>query len=210
MNQVTPTPRHDWRQAPRGTTPSPLHRILGRPVVLRSELTGQDCDRLRTYAMRVVPKICCEELDAFFVALISDSDVLWSLFRPTPRTVFNFGRTEIAHYLPFDRAIKAAERAQKSGILAPHERAAAWVAGFAWSIGSYAAACPCLKVSKPPATMRALLLEEPLKDLRQSNPLLGGTLAAALGCASSEDLDPEQVSRIAAAARTANLDVRVG
>lgn len=208
-DQAAPVPRPDWRHAPRGTAPSPLQRILGRPVVLRSELTQRDYDRLRTHAMRMVPQIGCEDLDAFFLDLIADDDVLWALFRPTPKTVFSMGRTEIVQHLPFDRAIKAAGRAQKSGVLLPHERAAAWAAGFALAIGAFAAACPCLKESRTFATLRAALLAEPLKQLRRRNSPLASTLGAALGCEGGDECDPGQVSRIAAAARTANLDSRM-
>lgn len=212
MNQLrTNSPASlDWRRAPRATpTPSPLHRLIGRAIVLRSDLAEPDLHRLRTHAMRMVPPLGCEELDDFFVSMLADDDTLWSLFRPMPHTAFSMGRKEIVQTLPFDRALKAGGRAQTSELLLPHERAAAWLAGFAWSIGAYAAACPCLKLQQAPAALRALLLEEPLAQLKRRNAALGRTLAAALGCGDGDESDAGQVARIAAAARTANLDARV-
>lgn len=202
-------PRNDWRRAPRATpTPSPLQRLIGRAVSQRSDLSESDKVKLRVHALRMVPALGCKELDDFFINMIADEDVLWALFRPQPKRVTIMGQPELINFLPFDKALKAGQRARTSELLLPHERPAAWVAGFAWSIGTYAAACPCLNLPQRPAGLRALLLEEPLGKLKRCNPALGSTLAAALGCGDGEDCDPAQVGRIGAAGRLANLEAR--
>lgn len=195
----------DWRRGHRALPQSPLYPILGRHVFELSQLNEAGLNRLRRHALIKTPRLDCGDMDSFFVDLIADTEILWSLFRPTPRYVVLQGRDVLRKELPFDSALKAADRAYRSQLLQPHERAPAWLAGFAWSVGANAAARACLGAIEPASKLRSLLLEEPLANLGRRNAPLARTLAAALECADMDECDVAQVARISTAARSANL-----
>jgi hypothetical protein len=116
--------------------------------------------------------------------------------------------------IPMAEAMRAATQAAAMGLIKPHERALVHLATMVYPCGLFF----CALVDQHPsavgpqfhevALMRSMLLERPLKLLKGQHIGMGNTLAAVLGLAySAEDVDLEQVSRLATAVHLANARI---
>ena len=100
-------------------------------------------------------------------------------------------------------------------LIQPEERHLVSVAAFLYPCSLFhLSRIEALSLTKPPIptldaidTMRALLLEESLHRLRCRHAGLGNTLAAVLGLPHDDDVNTDQVTRMAAAVYLANLKV---
>ena len=117
--------------------------------------------------------------------------------------------------IPMAAAMRAATQAAAMGLIKPHERALVHLATIVYPCGLFFCAhldAPHALAMEPQfhevALMRSMLLELPLKKLKGQHIGMGNTLAAVLGQAySAEDVDLEQVSRLATAVHLANARI---
>ena len=117
--------------------------------------------------------------------------------------------------LPLEAARRAGLHAQSMSLIQPEERHLVNVAAFLYPCSLFhLSRIEALSLTKPPIptfeaidTMRALLLEESLHRLRCRHAGLGNTLAAVLGLPHDDDVNTDQVTRMAAAVCLANLKV---
>lgn len=117
--------------------------------------------------------------------------------------------------IPMAEAMQAASQAAAMELIKPHERALVRLATIVYPCGLFF----CAHLDDPHALavgpqfhevalMRSMLLEQPLKVLKGQHRGMGNTLAAVLGLAhSAEDVDLEQVSRLATAVHLANARI---
>ena len=116
--------------------------------------------------------------------------------------------------IPMAAAMRAATQAAAMGLIKPHERALVHLATIVYPCGLFFCAMVDQHASAvgpqfhEVALMRSMLLEQPLKKLKGQHLGMGNTLAAVLGLAySAEDVDLEQVSRLATAVHLANARI---
>lgn len=123
--------------------------------------------------------------------------------------------SDLSTVIPMAAAMRAASQAAAMGLIKPHERALVHLATMVYPCGLFF----CAYLDDPHALavgpqfhevalMRSMLLELPLKNLKGRHTAMGNTLAAVLGLAhSAEDVDLEQVSRLATAVHLANARI---
>ncbi len=124
-------------------------------------------------------------------------------------------RSGLPTLIPMAMAMRAASQAAAMELIKPHERALVHLATMVYPCGLFF----CAYLDDPHASavgpqfhevalMRSMLLELPLKKLKGRHTAMGNTLAAVLGLAhSAEDVDLEQVSRLATAVYLANARI---
>ncbi|WP_041388226.1 hypothetical protein [Polaromonas sp. JS666] len=124
-------------------------------------------------------------------------------------------RSDLPTLIPMAMAMRAASRAAAMELIKPHERPLVHLATMVYPCGLFF----CAYLDDPHALavgpqfhevalMRSMLLELPLKKLKGRHTAMGNTLAAVLGLAhSAEDVDLEQVSRLATAVHLANARI---
>ncbi|MFC5522612.1 hypothetical protein [Polaromonas jejuensis] len=123
--------------------------------------------------------------------------------------------SDLPTVIPMAAAMRAATQAAAMELIKPHERALVHLATIVYPCGLFF----CAHLDDPHALavgpqfhqvalMRSMLLEQPLKKLKGRHTAMGNTLAAVLGLAySAEDVDLEQVSRLATAVHLANARI---
>lgn len=116
--------------------------------------------------------------------------------------------------IPMAEAMRAATQAAAMAMIKPHERALVHLATIVYPCGLFFCEMVDQQASAvgrqfhEVALMRSMLLEQPLKILKGLHIGMGNTLAAVLGLAySAEDVDLEQVSRLATAVHLANTRI---
>lgn len=201
------TPRRAVRTVP---TIPPLQSILSTPIEGAEFSPGQIVE-LSRYILRTLPTLPGDDLNGFLYTLFNDGSVVTAYMRTLEvREVDGFRL-----YLPFDLAWQAGVRAHGSELLLPHEKPLAWVGAFAYSAGRFvrsnpehggASAAHALDAQQA-RYMRYLVLADALNNLRKRNSAMGETLAVALGLTNSHECDPDQVARIGAAVRLANMRI---
>lgn len=193
-----------------GPMTPPLQSILSTPLE-GDDFTRSQITELSRYIQRTLPMLAGEDLNLFLNTLFEDRTMV---------SVFMRGR-EVHEdcgsrfHLPFDLAWQAGVRAHGSALLLPHEKPLAWVGAFAYSGGLFLCADPIHRPdigndamdAKRVRNMRYLVLAEAFHVLRGRNNAVGETLAAAMGLMNTQDCDPDQIARIGAAVRLANLRI---
>lgn len=123
-------------------------------------------------------------------------------------------RSDLPTVIPMAAAMRAAGQAAAMGLIKPHERALVHLATIVYPCGLFFCDMVDQRASAvgpqfhEVALMRSMLLEQPLKKLKGRHTGMGNTLAAVLGLAhSADDVDLEQVSRLATAVHLANVKV---
>jgi hypothetical protein len=116
--------------------------------------------------------------------------------------------------IPMAEAMRAATQAAAIELIKPHERALVHLATIVYPCGLFFCEMIDQQASAvgrqfpEVALMRSMLLEQPLKVLKGLHIGMGNTLAAVLGLTYSvEDVDLEQVSRIATVVHLANIRI---
>jgi hypothetical protein len=117
--------------------------------------------------------------------------------------------------LPLEAAQRAGKQAQRMAIIPSEERHLVRVAAFLYPcslfhlsrIETLSGTVPPIPTFEAIDTMRALLLEQSLHRLRVRHARLGNTLAAALGLPHDDDVNIDQVTRMATAVYLANLEI---
>lgn len=193
-----------------------LTEILGVPAD-PERFSDAQLDHLRRYAVAAAPSLSCKELDAFIGELFLVPEVVTAYFRPvTVHDPVN-PREPVRQMLPFELAIAAAAKAARMPGLAPHERAMAWVAGYSFPSGMFAAADPSMRASaearrmrclSDEQTLRAVLLRDAVRRMRSRNAALGNTFAAVMDIGADDDCDREQLARLTAAVRLAVVGIQ--
>lgn len=171
------------------------------------EFTAAQLDRLRHFVACNLPFDLGPRLSTFVERLLATPEVAAAYFRPTV-VGDDAGGSRSRLVLPYDLAIAAAQKACKMDCLLPQERLAAWAAAFASPCGFFVARDvvssrpsemvePALK--RDHEQLRALLLEEPLRELRRASAPMANTLAAVFSGSADEDCGRDQVARISTA-----------
>ena len=156
-----------------------------------------------------LPDIPQADYDAFAHALVANEDLVSCYFEP--QVIASGGRCE--QILPLEAALRAGRRAASMSVLLPHERQVAHLAAFLQPCGLFlcaqASTIEALGIrsldSRRCTAARYILLVDAIAVLRRANPGLGSTLGAVLQVEGGDDVDPDQVARIATAARLATL-----
>jgi hypothetical protein len=195
-------------------------RAVSSPTSMRytsSQLhpSATEIDRCRYDIHTRMPQTAIGALNLFLCDLFADDD----LVRAYLLQVGSTSQAGLTSTMPLDLSERAADRAGTySGLLHRLERELAAVAAFVQSCGFYwcarqqALSGHSGPVAVSPRTYRSRiavaqreLLQEPLRQLRRSQPELGNTLAQVLGIDHCGDVDPQQVARIQAALSTAQM-----
>ena len=161
-------------------------------------------------------------LEKFIHDVFEDECVVNAYFfaKCKPHLVVGVGQTNgdsslLSSVLPVEAAGLAGVRARAMKLIQPEERHLAQVASFVYPSGLFYLSHlnTVLGIGSPvPAfshidEMRQMLLEDALHKLRSRHPKLGNTLAAVLGLPHDDDIDEDQVARVAAAVYLANVKV---
>ena len=156
-----------------------------------------------------LPDIPQAGYDAFAHALVESGDLVSCYFEP--QVIDVGGRRE--PLLPLEAAMRAGRRAASMSVVLPHERQVAYLAALLQPCGLFL----CAQASTIEAlgirsldnrrcnAARYILLVDAIAVLRRANPGLGSTLGAVLQVEGGDDVDPDQVARIATAVRLATL-----
>lgn len=193
-----------------GPMTPPLQSILSTPLE-GDDFTRSQITELSRYIQRTLPMLPGEDLNLFLNTLFEDRTMV-SVFMRGREVHEDHGSR---FHLPFDLAWQAGVRAHGSALLLSHEKPLAWVGAFAYSGGLFLCADPVYRESSradpmDPSrirNMRYLVLAEAFHVLRSRNNAVGETLAAAMGLMNTQDCDPDQIARIGAAVRLANLRI---
>ena len=178
--------------------------------------SATEIDRCRHDIHTRMPQTTIGALNQFLCDLFADDDLIKAYLLQVGATSSSAG---VAPTMPLDLSERAADWAGTySGLLHRLEREVAAVAAFVQSCGFYwcarqqALSGHSGPVAVSPRTYRSRiavaqreLLQEPLRQLRRSQPELGNTLAQVLGIDHCGDVDPQQVARIQAALGTAQM-----
>ena len=165
--------------------------------------------------------------EAFIESVFSDQSVMAAYLLPKPVEGIEYADmtaevgselNEKPQWIPMAVMTRAAGQSLSMGLIRPFERCLTHLATMLYPCGLFychyvAQAFPERGQGKPfhfdeVAVMRGLLLESPLRKLKARNPALANTLAAVLGLPYEvQDVNEEQVARIASAVCLANLKV---
>lgn len=192
---------------------SPLAQVLG-PGAKFQTLSDAQMNCLRRHVIDAAPVRPGSALELFLWELFVDDQVVLAYFRPTALQLSASSRIA-AKTLPFEHAVRAADRAASLGSLPPHERMLAWVAAFVWPCGIFYENKPAANAARRTEALfdtrdatRACLLERALRQLRQRDAALGQTLAAVLDAAGSDSADADQLARVASAVYLGCLEIQ--
>ncbi len=212
MHKPTPsrslhTPQHHNHQV--GPVPGARARLPGLPSL------SQMLDPTRPLYDEPMP-------EAFVKKFLGNQAVVEAYFHPKVIT----GLTSISDparppalpslttVIPMAEAMRAANRAAALALIKPHERALVHLATMVYPCGLFFCelddqhTSPMGRTFHEVALMRSMLLEQPMKVLKGLDIGMGNTMAAVLGHAySAEDVDQEQVSRLATAVHLANTRI---
>jgi hypothetical protein len=159
-------------------------------------------------------------IEEFVQGVFSDQSIVDAYFFPKPITgLMNAAELHTSGsasaWIPLEVASRAAAQAQMMGLIRPYERRLTHLGTFLYPCGLFH--CARIEVlsgqeNTVPSfeqieTMRGLLLEESLRRLKTHHQGLPSTLAAVLGLPHDEDINEEQVARIASAVYLANVKV---
>lgn len=171
------------------------------------QFTATQLERLRHYVACNLPFSLGPRLTAFIGTLLASPEIAAAYFRPTV-VGDDAGRAQSRLVFPYDLAAAAARKACRMDCLLPQERSVAWVAAFASPCGFFVARDVVsprpfdmvqLALREDYDQLRALLVEEPLRQLRRADAPVADLLAAALSGSADDGCDGEQVARVATA-----------
>ena len=185
--------------------PKELPREMRRPLILQA----------------LQPSCANPLIRAFIGDVFEDESVLDAYFFPkqvsrnVPATFAMPNGPAMETLVPLEVARRAGLHAQSMSLVQPQERDLVHVAAFLYPCSLFhLSRIEALSGPNPPIptfdaveTMRALLLEESSHRLRCKHAGLGNTLAAVLGLPHDDDVQADQVTRLAAAVYLANLKV---
>ena len=176
----------------------------------------------RPLILQALQSSCANPLiQAFIGYVFEDESALDAYFFPKQVSRYSRGTSAADDgsagecLLPLEVGRRAGLHAQSMSLIQPQERHLVHVAAFLYPCSLFhMSRIEALSLTVPPIptfdaidTMRALLLEESLHRLRCRHAGLGNTLAAVLGLPHDDDVNSDQVTRMAAAVYLANLKV---
>ncbi|MEO8388006.1 hypothetical protein [Polaromonas sp.] len=187
------------------TAPAQVPKEMRRPLILQA----------------LQPSCAHPLIQAFIGYVFEDESALDAYFFPKqvsrhmPATSAMPNGPAVETLVPLEVARYAGLHAQSMSLVQPQERQLVNVATFLYPCSLFhLSRIDALSGPNPPVptfdaveTMRALLLEESLHRLRCKHAGLGKTLAAVLGLPHDDDVQTDQVARLAAAVYLANLKV---
>jgi hypothetical protein len=158
----------------------------------------------------------------FIGNLFQDECVVSAYFTPKPMPTDHglglqgsLSASDEDHLLPWAVAARAGLQAKAMQQIQPQERPLTQLAGFVYSCGLFYLSDMASTLGMGPRvpaiphinSMRGMLLEEAIHKLKCSHDALGNAMAAVIGLPHGEDVNMDQVTRIAAAVYLANLRV---
>lgn len=192
-------------------TPPELPREMRRPLILQALQPSSAHPLIRAFVGNVFEDESA--LDAYF---FPKQVSRYTSYLP-PSSAAGVGRAGegLTPLVPLEFARRAGFHAQSLSLVQPQERDLVDVAAFLYPCSLFhLSRIEALSGTNPPIptfddveTMRALLLEESLHRLRCKHAGLGNTLAAVLGLPHDDDVQTDQVTRLAGAVYLANLKV---
>ena len=195
-----------------------LESILNTPLHLPVEMSLA----MHLLTQAVQPSPTNPFLEKFIHDVFNDECLVNAYFFPKylsrdSRTIVSVGDVSSlpAKVLPLEVAKQAGLQAKSMRLIQPEDRYLAQLATFVYPSGLFylSHGATVLGTGSPVPEffhideMREMLLEDALHKLRSRHARLGNTLAAVLGLPHDDDIDEDQVARIAAAVYLANVKV---
>jgi len=187
-----------------------------------NQVPFEKSDAMRLLLQALQPGATNPYLEKFIHDVFEDECVVNAYFFPKckPRVAqgvmpVSWDPSLLNSVLPLEAAGRAGIQAKAMKLIQPEERHLAQIATFVYPSGLFylSQMNTVLGIGSPvPAfshidEMREMLLEDALHKLRSRHPGLGNTLSAVLGLSHDDDIDEDQVARIAAAVYLANVKV---
>lgn len=201
---------------PHMSEPAPLHDILGCDADI-DNLTSEQIQALKRHTLSNMPSPNFWGLEGFVLDVLANQELLVAYFRPRPVASGKSPRIEWNFVLPFDCAVRAAERAMSMQVLTQRkDQIVAGYAAFLAPCGIFHAADPRFgrhhgNTGRQPHTeiqfIREELLSDAVRKLRRSYRELGDTIAAVFDLTHGDDFDPSQVAALKVAVSLSQTEV---